>query len=207
MRMHRLTQGDGSACRLDRVFEGEIEQCVVRHGHVLRVEGVTEALEEAGRGQRTHAVRIGDLDAIHAWIATNAELAAGTVQREWHDGDQVKLELPMQLHSETLSGDDSLRAMLYGTNWCWWHGRVAKDWATPCNMGVLRRRSRSVARPLPAPQIAADGKPQDKQWMRIVSESDLRFEAATRQGTADVALLNQLQAEHYTAYWRDETDG
>jgi Uncharacterized protein conserved in bacteria len=127
-----------------------------------------------------------------------------TLQREWHDGDRVELELPMQLHSVALPGDDSLRAMLYGPlvlaarlggEGLTHAMQYAGMWAAPD----------PEPKPQPAPQVAPD-KPDDTGWMRVLSESELRFEATTRQGTVAVAPLNRIRAERYAVYWQNEPD-
>jgi hypothetical protein len=37
-----------------------------------------------------------------------------TVDREWHDGDRVEIQLPMKLHAEPLPGTTNIVALLYG---------------------------------------------------------------------------------------------
>lgn len=155
---------------------------------------------------------------IPAWIAPGAQVRVNgqtldafaspgsylSLQREWHDGDRVELELPMRLHSVALPGDDSQRAMLYGplvlaarlgsqglTHAMQYCGYDASPHPEPAEQ--------------PAPSFTA-ANAQDTDWMRIVSANDLHFEATTHQGTLAVAPLNQIQGERYAVYWNHDID-
>jgi uncharacterized protein len=155
---------------------------------------------------------------IPSWIGSGAKVRVNgetldafaspgsylSLQREWHDGDQVELDLPMQLRSVALPGDDSLQAMLYGPLVL--AARLGNQGLTHamqyCGYDASPHPEPAVQ---PAPQCTA-ANPQDTKWMRIVSADELRFEASTRQGTLAVAPLNQIRGERYAVYWNNDID-
>lgn len=127
-----------------------------------------------------------------------------SLQREWHDGDQLELDLPMQLHSMPLPGDDTLQAMLYGPLVL--AARLGSQGLTHsmqyCGYNAGPDPEPAVQ---PAPQFTATT-PRSTDWMRVVSTDTLRFEANTHQGTVAVAPLNQIYGERYAVYWQDSND-
>jgi uncharacterized protein len=46
--------------------------------------------------------------------ATSSPQSYAAIAREWHDGDEVKIQLPMKLHTEFLPGTTNEIALLYG---------------------------------------------------------------------------------------------
>ena len=127
-----------------------------------------------------------------------------SLQREWHDGDQLELALPMSLHAVPLPGDDSQQAMLYGplvlaarlggeglTHAMQYCGYDAGPTPEPAVQPASRFSSASL---------------RGTDWMRVVSADTLRFEATTRQGTVPVAPLNQIYGERYAVYWQNDID-
>jgi uncharacterized protein len=153
---------------------------------------------------------------IPAWIGAGARVRLNgevldvfaspgsylTLQREWHDGDRLELELPMQLHSEALPGDDSQRAVLYGPLVL--AARLGGQGLTHAMQYCGYDASpKPEPKPWPAPRVTAD-QAQDISWLRVVSARELRFEAVTRDGNVAVAPLNRVHAERYAVYWRTE---
>jgi len=41
-----------------------------------------------------------------------------TIDREWHDGDRIEIQVPMKLHAEPLPGATNIVALLYGRLCC-----------------------------------------------------------------------------------------
>jgi DUF1680 family protein len=153
---------------------------------------------------------------VPAWIAPNARVHLNgevldmfaspgsylTLQREWHDGDRLELELPMQLHAEALPGDDSQRAVLYGPLVL--AARLGGQGLTHAMQYCGYYASpKPEPKPLPTPQVTAD-QVQDTSWLRVVDPRELRFEAATRDGNVAVAPLNRIHGERYAVYWETE---
>ena len=155
---------------------------------------------------------------IPSWIGAGAKLHVNgqvqdmfaspgsylSVQREWHDGDEVELELPMQLHTLPLPGDDSQMAMLYGPLVL--AARLGSQGLTHAmQYGGYATGPEPKPPAEPAPRISA-ANPNSTHWMRVVSADPLRFEATTRQGTLAVAPLNEIYGERYAVYWQNDND-
>ena len=123
-----------------------------------------------------------------------------TLQRAWHDGDRIELDLPMDLRNLALPGDDSLRAAQYGPLVL--AARLGAEGLTQSMQYCGYTASPDPEpKPQPAPQIVADDI-DDVRWLRTVSASELRFEATTRFGKLPVIPLNQISGERYAVYWQ-----
>jgi DUF1680 family protein len=155
---------------------------------------------------------------IPSWIGAGAKLHVNgqiqdmfaspgsylSVQREWRDGDQVELELPMQLHALPLPGDDSQIAMLYGPLVL--AARLGRQGLTHAmQYGGYATGPEPKPPAEPAPRISA-ASPNSTDWMRVVSTDPLSFEATTRQGALAVAPLNEIDGERYAVYWQNDND-
>ncbi|GLQ88592.1 glycoside hydrolase family 127 protein [Dyella flagellata] len=127
-----------------------------------------------------------------------------SVQREWRDGDRIELDLPMQLHTLPLPGDDSQVAMLYGPLVL--AARLGNQGLTHAmQYGGYGTGPEPEPPAQPSPRLAMTT-PGNTDWMRIVSAGELRFEATTRQGTLAVAPLNEIYGERYAVYWQNDSD-
>ncbi|SFS18708.1 hypothetical protein SAMN05216570_3795 [Dyella sp. OK004] len=150
---------------------------------------------------------------IPRWIAPGARLRLNgqtldvfaspgsylTLKREWHDGDSVELDLPMQLYTETLPGDDDQRALLYGPLVL--AARLGSHGLTHdmqyCGYDAAPKPEPKLQ---PAPRVTA-AKTAEPTWLRMLSAQELRFEATTRDGSVAVVPLNQVHGERYAVYW------
>lgn len=125
-----------------------------------------------------------------------------TLEREWHDGDRVELDLPMRLATEALPGDDSQQAVLYGPLVL--AARLGSHGLTHdmqyCGYDAAPKPE---PRPWPAPRVDM-AKAGDMSWLRVSSASQLRFEARTRDGTLPVVPLNEVHGERYAVYWQSD---
>lgn len=153
---------------------------------------------------------------IPRWIAPGARLRLNgqtldvfaspgsylTLKREWHDGDSIELDLPMQLYTETLPGDDDQRALLYGPLVL--AARLGSQGLTHdmqyCGYDAAPKPE---PKPWPAPRVTA-AKITEPTWLRVLSAQELRFEAITREGNVAVVPLNQVHGERYAVYWQVE---
>jgi uncharacterized protein len=155
---------------------------------------------------------------IPAWIGPEAKLKLNgetldvfaspgsylSLQREWRDGDELELDLPMHLHAMPLPGDDSQQAMLYGPLVL-----AARLGGQGLTHSMQYCGYDAGANPEPAAEAtprftAASARSTD--WMRVLSADTLRFEATTTQGTVPVAPLNQIYGERYALYWQNDID-
>lgn len=126
-----------------------------------------------------------------------------TLRREWRDGDRIELDLPMQLYTEALPGDDEQRAVLYGPLVL--AARLGSAGLTQsmqyCGYDAAPNPE---PKPQPSPTILANAAQDVSSWMRVHLASELSFEATTRQGKIAVAPLNQIHAERYAVYWKSD---
>ncbi|MHC1479186.1 glycoside hydrolase family 127 protein [Frateuria aurantia] len=125
-----------------------------------------------------------------------------SIERRWHDQDRLRLELPMQLHTLALPGDDQQFALMYGplvlaaelpgapVTAAMQH---CDYWADPKPAIQLQ--------PAPMPRPAA-GKTATLAWIQSHAGQPLQFTADTTQGPVSVRPLNQMQAQRYALYWR-----
>jgi len=155
---------------------------------------------------------------VPAWIAQGAGVRVNgeavdvfaspgsylSLHRDWRDGDRVELDLPMQLHSEALPGDDGLHAAMYGPLVL--AARLGADGLTRdmqyCGYDAAPKPE---PKPRPAPGVAA-GRPGAAAWLRTLSARELRFEADTLDGALAVAPLNEVHGERYAVYWQLQPD-
>ncbi len=121
-----------------------------------------------------------------------------SLTREWHDGDKVEVSLPMQLHTEPLPGDPTLRAALYGPL------VLAANLGPGPKDGLL-----TIGGYDPAPKPAELGPPAEAPaapageaaaWVEVVSAKDLTFKAASKE----VKPMFRITGEKYAVYWATE---
>jgi hypothetical protein len=121
-----------------------------------------------------------------------------SLTREWRDGDKIELSLPMQLGSEPLLGDSTLRAALYGPL------VLAADLGPGPKDGPLKIGGYDTA-PKPAdlgPPAAAPVAPA-ADWIEVVSAKDLAFKP-TAKDAPPVKPLYRIADEKYAVYWNTE---
>jgi DUF1680 family protein len=110
------------------------------------------------------------------------------IARLWHDGDKIEVSLPMKVWSESLLGDDSLTAQMYGPMvLAAVLGDGPKD--GPMKIGGYGTRAAGMP-PAEAAPVAAE--------MQVESASDLRF----RSGATAVEPLYRIADQKYAVYWK-----
>jgi len=173
-------------------------------------QGTTLRIKVSAPQRRTVHIRIpgwiADGDAFPAQVKINGrELEAFaqpgsylSLTRDWHDGDKIDVALPMQLRTEPLPGDPTLRAALYGPL------LLAADLGPGPKDGPLKigtydtgPKAADLGPPAEAPAAPAG---DAANWVEIVSASDLTFKAATK----DVKPLHRIADEKYAVYWGTE---
>jgi hypothetical protein len=122
-----------------------------------------------------------------------------TLQREWHDGDVVKIQLPMQLHTECLPGVSNEVALLYGPIVL--AGELgAKDMPAP----YARSQTQFDTVPDPAAPMLLTGADHLLDNIKPVSGQALTFRTHGIGRPQDVTLepFYRVHGERYTVYWR-----
>ena len=170
-------------------------------------QGTTLRIKTAAPHTRTIHVRIPAWAADGGSVKINGrELEAFaqpgsylSLTREWRDGDKIEIALPMQLHTEPLPGDPTLRAALYGPL------VLAADLGPGPKDGPLKIGEYDTG-----PKPADLGPPADaplapagdaSEWMEVVSAKDLDFKS--KSGLA-VKPMVRITDEKYAVYWGTE---
>jgi DUF1680 family protein len=169
-------------------------------------QGTTLHIKVAAPQRRTIHIRIPGWVAEGGSVRINGrELEAFaqpgsylSLAREWRDGDRIELSLPMQLRSEPLLGDSTMRAALYGPL------VLAADLGAGPKDGPLKIGGPDTA-PKPAelgPPAAAPLAPAE-DWIEVVSAKDLAFKPDAKDAPA-VKPLFRVTDEKYAVYWNTE---
>jgi len=120
-----------------------------------------------------------------------------TIDREWHDGDRIEIQVPMKLHAEPLPGATNIVALLYGPIVL--AGKLGtNDLPNP----YVTNQTEYAHRPAPeAPVFAAS--PDTLLKHVKATGQPLAFRTENLGQPADVTLipLYRLNKERYSVYW------
>jgi len=170
------------------------------HGTTLRVKGsaprsLTIYLRIPGWIAEGGSVKINGRE-LEAFAQPGSYLS---LTREWRDGDKIEVSLPMQLRSEPLPGDPTLRAALYGPL------VLAADLGPGPKDGPLKiggydtgPKSAELGPGVEAP-IASAGDAAD--WIDVISAKDLEFKS---KNALAVKPMYRVTDEKYAVYWGTE---
>lgn len=117
--------------------------------------------------------------------------------RDWKNGDQIHVRLPMSLRMESLPDDPSIQAAMYGPLAL--AGRLG-------NSGLVREMIYGPLRPDPkqgitVPAIARTlGSSAD--WIEPVPGGSLEFRSIGRKDPIRLSPLYSIFDERYTVYWK-----
>ena len=184
----------------------------------LTIEQVTQFPFEPGTTLRVKSSRP-TARTIHvrmpSWTTTEAEVKINgrslevvadpgsylAIHRVWHDGDAISIHLPMQLWTEALAGDDSVRAALYGPL------ALAADLGSgPSPDGPNRLINDTFPKQIPAadplPRVAEKSDADTTQWIHVESPSELRFRANGETTKFNILPLYQISNQRYAVYWQ-----
>ena len=173
-----------------------------------REQGTTLKIKTSRPARRAIHVRIPSWIAQEAQVKINGKLLEASadpgsylsIRRTWQDGDTVNIALPMKLRQESLHGDDSVVAALYGPL------VLAADLGAGPSDGPLRVvRGRDTApKDLPAaaalPKVAAGEGASTAQFVQVQSPSELRFTVAGEAATYDLVPMYQIRDQRYSIY-------
>ena len=126
-----------------------------------------------------------------------------SVERRWHDADEVQLQLPMHLHAAPMPDDATLLAVMYGPLVL-----AARLGTAGLDANTLRAeptRPRKVpqyrAEPIDAPIIRVpDADPV--RWLEPVAGRSLTFHTVGQSEALVLEPLNRIFDERYAVYWR-----
>ncbi len=117
-----------------------------------------------------------------------------TIDRVWKNGDRVEVNMPMSLHEESLAGDETQRAMMYGPLAL--AGELGSEGLNDANTHPGYNTS-PRGTPVPAPEITAS-KPGG--W--VEPAGPLQFRTAGQSQTTPLKPLYQIAGERYVVYWK-----
>jgi DUF1680 family protein len=116
--------------------------------------------------------------------------------RDWRNGDKIELSLPIRVTTESLPGDPTLRAALYGP-------LVLATTLGPGPTGPLRiggydscPKDKDLGPTAEAP-VAPLGK-SDSDWIEVASAKNLTFKTAA---ATPVQPLYRVTDQRYAVYW------
>jgi len=117
------------------------------------------------------------------------------LQRDWKDGDKIRVKLPMSLHTESLPDDPSIQAAMYGPLAL--AGRLGAQGLTRDMIYGPLGPDPKKSVPVPA-LTAASG----AIWAEPVSEEPLSFRTVAQKSEIRLAPLYRIQDERYSVYWK-----
>lgn len=126
-----------------------------------------------------------------------------TVERQWRDGDELAVRLPMRLHNVPLSGEGALQAVMYGPLVL--AGRLGTEGLDVRTLRAGPTRPRTVpeytSAAVSVPVIAA-ASPEPESWLTRTSGQALEFRTVGQARDLTLVPLNSIFDERYAVYWR-----
>jgi hypothetical protein len=121
------------------------------------------------------------------------------IRRVWKDGDTISLSLPMTLRTETLAGDDSVAAAMYGPL------VLAADMGVGPPDGPSKIISGRATMPegLAKPDVLLKAPGPD--WVRTESAGEMRFKGAGEGTQYDLLPMYEIRDQKYGVYWQMES--
>ncbi len=181
----------------------------------IRLEQQTRFPEEEGATLVFHADRPTDvaLNVRIPWWATRGGTVAVngtalpafatsgsylTLTGTWKKGDRIELRIPMSLRVETLAGDVTQQAAMYGPLVL--AGRLGTAGLTK-DMFRSEWATAPKGDPIPAPAISTS--PNDPAgWLKPFSDQPLTFQTVGQEKNLTLIPLYKLFGERYAVYWK-----
>ena len=121
-----------------------------------------------------------------------------TLNRTWKEGDRVEIRLPMRLRMETLPGDRTQQAAMYGPPVL--AGRLGTENLTK-RMSYVESSTTPPGEAIPAPVVITG--PEDRlSWLRPVPGQPLALQTVGQDKTLSLIPLYKLFGERYAVYWK-----
>ena len=128
-----------------------------------------------------------------------------TIERTWHDGDRIELQLPMSLRAEALKGDITQQAAMYGPLVL--GARLGDTGLTTAmqydvNSGGTRVAPGGNGRDMPtiAVNVPAGQAPEEARW--VEKGAGLTFQTVGQTTPTELIPLHQVLGERYGVYWK-----
>jgi hypothetical protein len=120
-----------------------------------------------------------------------------TIARVWKSGDRLEMNLPMNLHIESMPDDKHIQAILYGPLVL--AGDLGDNGLTPQllegpNAPPMRRL------PIDVPSFRA-GSANPASWIKA-ADAPLSFRTVGQQTDVSLVPLNSLFGKRYSVYWQ-----
>jgi DUF1680 family protein len=181
----------------------------------LRLEQQTNFPEEEGTALVFHSERPIDMALnirIPGWVTSGGTIKLNgtslpafsgpgsylTLTRTWKEGDRVEVRLPMSLRIETLPGDDTQQAVMYGPLVL--AGRLGTEGLTK-QMFYAEYSTTPHGDAIPVPAIATSSK-DPLGWLKAVARQPLTFQTVGQERQISLIPLYKLFGERYAVYWK-----
>ena len=175
-----------------------------------REQGTTLRIQSSQSSMRTIHVRIPSWATEDAQVKINGrpiEAMADpgsylALRRTWQNGETISLSLPMELRQESLPGEESSVAPLYGPL------VLAADLGAGPPDGPMRMvrgrptEPKDIPGPFPLPKLPGARDATVKQWVGIESPSQLRFAVAGESAKYQLLPMYQIGDQRYSIYWK-----
>jgi DUF1680 family protein len=175
-----------------------------------REQGTTLKIKSSHATPRTIHIRIPNWTTEDARVKINGQPLVAmadpgsylSLRKIWQNGDTITVILPMELRQESLPGDDSVMAALYGPL------VLAADLGAGPADGPMRvvhgrpTEPEHLPAPDPLPKVSAGRDTNAPQWLQIESVSQLRFTAAVEKAKYQLSPMYTIGDQRYTVYWK-----
>lgn len=118
-----------------------------------------------------------------------------TLTRAWKSGDKIELNLPMELHIDSMPDDETVQAVMYGPL------VLAARFDTVSKEMTYGDYEPKASQQYKVPEIVADpAKPT--AWVEPDAKQPLRFHGIGQSQPLTLVPLNEVIHERYAVYWK-----
>ena len=122
-----------------------------------------------------------------------------SLNRVWHDGDRVEVDLPMSMHTSPLPDNPNIQAAMYGPL------VLAAQLETAGVSGVPRDLQYGPMGPeekkLPALEMPVVIRKANANWFEPVATASQKFQTVGQAKTTPMLPLYRISNERYSVYW------
>jgi uncharacterized protein len=175
-----------------------------------REQGTTLKIKSSHPTPRTIHIRIPNWTTEDARVTINGTPLVAmadpgsylALTKIWQNGDTITVTLPMELRQESLRGDNSVVAALYGPL------VLAADLGAGPVDGAMRvvhgrpTEPEHLPAPDPLPKVTPARDGNAPQWVQIESASELRFTAGSDNAKYQVSPMHAIGEQRYSVYWK-----